>query len=198
MAKTPETRYTMTQAAEHDWFGVGDNVEIPAEVFDGLAQIDAKNEAKLKIAELLLDRMNVGNLHSLNQAFLAIDKDKSGTISKEEAAMGAQTIAQSLGLSADEVQDMFFALADCNGLISYRRFVGAMISQQDKFDTADLWARFCEFDQDRNGQLDRRELQNMVISMGYPPEEAQRFLQQMDAGGDGMVSFEEFKRCMVG
>jgi len=73
-----------------------------------------------------------------------------------------------------------------------------MISQQDKFDTADLWARFCEFDGDRNGVLDKGELREMIKSMGYPAREAEEFLQQMDSTGDGKVSFEEFKKCMIG
>jgi calmodulin len=198
LAKTPETRCTMAQVADHEWFASGDRGQIPAEALKGILQIDARNEAKLKISELLLDRMNVGNLHALNQAFLAMDRDKSGTITQDEAAQGAQGIAQQMGMSLSEVQNLLFAIADNNGLISYRRFLGAMISQQDNFDTADLWARFCEFDGDRNGVLDKGELREMIKSMGYPAREAEEFLQQMDSTGDGKVSFEEFKKCMIG
>merc|ERR1719236_176522 len=110
LEKDPRSRFTMAQVADHEWFSSGSNMQIPPEVLAGIQEMDAKNEAKLKISELLLDKMNVGNLHQLNQAFLAMDRDQSGSITQEEARDGADMMAQQTGLDPDEVAMMLAAI----------------------------------------------------------------------------------------
>merc|ERR1712224_136554 len=103
----------------------------------------------------------------------------------DEARQGAKSVAANLNFKADEVETMIFALADAHGNIAYKRFLGAMIQQQKCFDTSDLWARFCDIDQDRSGALSQQELVDVLKGMGYPAQEAISIFQEMDVDGGG-------------
>jgi len=197
LEKDPQCRCTITQASMHPWFMNQTGTVIDPQVLNNIKNFSRKSETQLKVAELMLDRFNVGGLNDLNAAFMAMDRDMSGCITIDEARQGASQVAAQLGLSPMEMESFVVGIADSSGHVSYKRFMGAMIQQQKEFSTADLWGRFCEMDLDRNGILDQGELLQVMRSMGYPEQDAYSMLVALDQDGDGKVTFEEFKAAMI-
>jgi Ca2+-binding EF-hand superfamily protein len=58
-----------------------------------------------------------------------------------------------------------------------------------------LQTTFSEFDKDKSGKLDLKELKTMIEKLGgtLSDEEAQEAMEQLDKNGDGTCNFEEFK-----
>merc|ERR1719240_1717873 len=104
LEKDPHRRCTVSEVASHRWFGSAPGRPIDPQVAQNIKEFSRKSEAQLKISELMLDRYNVGNLNLLNQAFVSMDRDMSGTITVEEARQGASNVAAQLGLSQEEIE----------------------------------------------------------------------------------------------
>merc|ERR1719424_2790541 len=98
-----------------------------------IRQFQQRNETELQLAEMMLDRFNIGSLQHLSQAFLAMDHDMSGVITAEEAKQGAANVANQLGISPVDIEQLVGGLADNAGNVSYRRFMTALIHQQKGF-----------------------------------------------------------------
>eukprot|EP00951_Prasinocladus_malaysianus_P042143 scaffold506061_cov52-Prasinocladus_malaysianus.AAC.1 len=61
------------------------------------------------------------------------------------------------------------------------------------------WA-FDAFDKDKNGKLSSEEVRNIIRSMGdeLTEEEVAEIMDRGDQDGDGLLSFQEFTRLIIG
>merc|ERR1712232_176440 len=198
LEKDPARRCTMTHAGQSPWFSQYTGAPIDPQVVGAIKGINQKSEAQHQMAELMLDRFNLGGLRNLNQAFAAMDTDNSGTLTMSEAYQAVAQVGPQLGLNEADAEGFIRGLADSSGNITYRRFMASMIQHQKGFATADLWARFCEIDRDRNGVLDKQEMVAVIQSMNYSEQESVQLFNNLDRDGDGIVTFDEFKALVVG
>jgi len=84
-------------------------------------------------------------------AALMINEFRVENVTKLGSTVNQTRIARRTEASIRIGLIVVLGLADSAGNISHRRFMAALIDQQRGFSTADLWARFCQMDTDRNG-----------------------------------------------
>merc|ERR1711988_64489 len=103
LEKDPRKRASIFQVSEHPWFSHMTGAPINAQVLEDIRQFNRKSEMEMQLAEMMLDRFNIGGLHHLSQAFLAMDHDMSGVVTAQEARQGVANVANQLGISPSEV-----------------------------------------------------------------------------------------------
>merc|ERR1712115_255106 len=99
-----------------------------------------------------------------------------------------------------ELQDMISSVDD-NGdkEIDFEEFMILMKSRCLEVDPEkELRDAFAVFDTDGSGSIDRKELKRLMKKLGQALTEAEvdAMMEEVDANGDGEISFEEFKSMM--
>lgn len=131
-------------------------------------------------------------LAPLARQFQSADANHDGLIDVQElckalvAAGAAPEVAQPAAAAAD---------FDGDGSIEWSEFVAVCLPCARELFAVSLQAAFAALDEDRSGYLDKSELQQLLRSgqidmPAYKSVEA--MLQELDANGDGKVSFSEF------
>merc|ERR1712159_667282 len=90
---------------------------------------------------------------------------------------------------------------DGNGEIDLGEFLRLMASklQEDPASSIDeMREAFLAFDSDKNGSITATELKQVMKSLGeqLTDEQVELMMQEMDADGDGELSFEDFLQFM--
>ena len=149
---------------------------------------------KEKIAEITAD---------LQEKFLLFDKDGDHVISKNE--LGA--VMRSFGDNPTE-EDLNALMkeldADGSDHLEFNEFLKLM-EKSDRLSVMmkrkltetqvkEIRTKFDEFDDDRDGAIDKKELRNVIRSLGHNPtdEELQALLDELDTDGTSMLEFPEF------
>ncbi|KAM5566886.1 putative calcium-binding protein CML25 [Rosa sericea] len=135
----------------------------------------------------------------LEQVFKKFDVNGDGKISSSE--LGA--IMGSLGHPAteDELRSMILEVdADGDGFIDFKEFVELNTNGIDSAEALqNLKDAFSVYDIDGNGSISAEELFEVLRSLGDECSigECRKMISGVDADGDGMINFEEFKEMMM-
>lgn len=126
-----------------------------------------------------------------------MDVNGDGKLSKEEIQNGyLQFFGRSL--NDQEVDEMFAKVdADGSGEIDYSEFVVATMNEKNLISNNKLQTAFKMFDKDGGGSISTDEIKQ-VLSFGQNLDEkvVNQIIEQVDANGDGEISFEEFAEMM--
>jgi calcium-dependent protein kinase len=126
-----------------------------------------------------------------------MDVNGDGKLSKEEIQNGyLQFFGRSL--NDQEVDEMFAKVdADNSGEIDYSEFVVATMNEKNLLSNNKLQTAFKMFDKDGGGSISTDEIKQ-VLSFGQNLDEkvVNEIIKQVDANGDGEISFEEFAEMM--
>jgi len=126
-----------------------------------------------------------------------MDVNGDGKLSKDEIQNGyLQYFGRSL--NDQEVDDMFSKVdADNSGAIDYSEFVVATMNEKNLLSNNKLQTAFKMFDKDGGGSISTDEIKQ-VLSFGQNLDEkvVNDIIKQVDANGDGEISFEEFAEMM--
>jgi calcium-dependent protein kinase len=99
-------------------------------------------------------------------------------------------------MSDKEVDQMFDAVdTDQSGYIDYTEFVVAAMNEKTLLTNERLAGAFKMFDKDASGSISPSEIK-AVLTAGeskIPQVVLDKILKQVDANGDGQISFEEFQ-----
>lgn len=129
----------------------------------------------------------------IDKVFRAMDLNGDGKLQKDEIQKG---YAEFFGrhLTDDEVNEMFAKVdTDGSGEIEYSEFVVATLNEKNLLSNNKLQTAFKMFDKDGGGTISIEEIRQ-VLSFGQNLDEAviQEIIKQVDANGDGEISYEEF------
>lgn len=154
-----------------------------------------------KIIDDLIEGTNFDreDLDRLRKRFMKLDKDKSGTIEKDEFLAIPGVSSNPL---ATRLMDVFDE--DGGGDIDFQEFISALSVFSGKSSKEDkLKFAFKVYDIDRDGYISNGELLIVLKMMvGKNLEDAQlqqivdKTLMESDKDGDGKLSFEEFKEAV--
>lgn len=135
----------------------------------------------------------------LEQVFKKFDVNGDDKISASELG----SIMGSLGYEAseEELESMIKEVdADGDGFIDLKEFIELNTTDIDSEEVMEnLKEAFSVFDIDKNGSITAEELQNVLGSLGEESTlaECKKMISGVDANGDGMISFDEFKVMMM-
>ena len=146
------------------------------------------------IASQLLSKSEKENLAKI---FKAVDKNGDGKLSKEEIFEGYE---QFFGkhLDKNEIEKMFDSVdTDKSGFIDYSEFVVATMNEKNLLTNEKLQQAFKMFDKDGSGFISSDEIKEILgFGKTLSEEAVNDIIKQVDANGDGQISFEEFSTMM--
>merc|ERR1712228_333207 len=149
-------------------------------------------KAALEVIAFSTPPAKVDELRSL---YIKIDKDNSGTISRQEFA---RAMTGQPGVPDTSAADALFNAIDVNGSgeIEYMEFLGATTSlTKSSSSKPTLRSAFSALDRDHNGCITKDELR-AVFSDKYTEDDLDQMISS--AGGEsGKISFQQFKSMML-
>jgi len=129
-------------------------------------------------------------VEDMRAAFVAMDTDGNGSLSKQELAQGLKSIGHAM--PAASVDDMYRWLdSNENSKLDYSEWLCATMEPaliEAEYSMREL---FDFFDSDANGYVSRQELLRVATT-----EEAEQVFLQTDTSRDGRIDYEEFKVFM--
>jgi len=133
----------------------------------------------------------------LENAFLMLDKDGSGTLSKEELIEGYKKI---YGINYNEQEiDALINMADENddGVISYSEWLMTAMNRNKILTNDKLEAAFSGFDADHSNTVSLSEISNFLFNDKVMDEEAlKEILARYDSNQNGEITLNQFKELM--
>eukprot|EP00193_Tetraselmis_chui_P004224 CAMPEP_0177754182 /NCGR_PEP_ID=MMETSP0491_2-20121128/1870_1 /TAXON_ID=63592 /ORGANISM="Tetraselmis chuii, Strain PLY429" /LENGTH=234 /DNA_ID=CAMNT_0019269543 /DNA_START=499 /DNA_END=1203 /DNA_ORIENTATION=+ len=154
----------------------------------------------LKFSQDVPEDMEERRVRDLREAFELFDKDGSGCISGDELASVMRALGQNP--TPEEIEDMMNGIDDnSDGEIDFNEFLSLYSGSMNNADDEEFiaWA-FESFDTDKSGKLSADEVRRIVLSMGdeLSEEEVAEIMDRADLDGDGLLSFQEFTRLIIG
>ena len=134
----------------------------------------------------------------IDKVFRAMDLNGDGKLQKDEIKQG---YAEYFGrqLTDQEIDEMFEKVdADGSGEIEYSEFVVATLNEKNLLSNNKLQTAFKMFDKDGGGSISIEEIKQ-VLSFGQTLDEdmVAQIIKQVDANGDGEISYDEFAQMML-
>eukprot|EP00316_Scyphosphaera_apsteinii_P011201 CAMPEP_0119343668 /NCGR_PEP_ID=MMETSP1333-20130426/106570_1 /TAXON_ID=418940 /ORGANISM="Scyphosphaera apsteinii, Strain RCC1455" /LENGTH=730 /DNA_ID=CAMNT_0007356073 /DNA_START=45 /DNA_END=2237 /DNA_ORIENTATION=+ len=205
MNKEPHKRLSASKALEHPWIksastlhtGVDPSEQMSShlEVVDSLQEFARAEDVKKVALEVIAFSTPPNKVEELRDLFVTIDKDNSGTISRQEFA---KAMTGQPGVPDSAASDSLFNAIDVNasGEIEYMEFLGATTSlNKGSSSKPTLLSAFSALDRDNNGFITKDELQAVFVDK-YSEEDLNRMITS--AGGEsGNISFQQFKGMML-
>lgn len=185
----PARRLTAKSALDHRW--IVQNYNENMAVVD-LSVIDAirswSKAPKLQRACLSMMAWSLNNKqHAMvRDYFLALDKDRNGTISRAELQ---DAMEGKLDMPSVEAQTVFSAFDDEE--IRYSDFLAAMISSRIAIDDDILHSAFSHFDMDGSGYIDSAELRG-ILGGQFEGADVDALFSEADYTKDGKIDYQEF------
>ena len=198
-------RPSAEEALKHPWIMEAsklENTNLQADVaLNALSNLQNFNaNSKLQqatyafIASQLLGKQEK---EQIDKVFRAMDVNGDGKLSKEEIQNGYHKFF-GRSLNDEDVDEMFAKVdADGSGEIDYSEFVVATMNEKNLLSNNKLQTAFKMFDKDGGGSISTDEIRQ-VLSFGQNLDEkvVNDIIKQVDANGDGEISFEEFAEMM--
>jgi len=208
--KDPQKRILPINAINHKWFQL--HKDPTAVKFDqsklslhlnNLKKFSQKEKLQQACVSFLVHQLGANEqVHELKKLFIALDKSGDGRLSYEEIKSGLKDLESNLG-GALEVQNLEKILmnidTDNNGYIEYEEFIVATVDKQVMLSQNNLKLAFNYFDKNGDGQLDRKEIKNLLLLLSKKDvctNEIKLIISEIDQNDDGEINFDEFKDLM--
>jgi calcium-dependent protein kinase len=117
------------------------------------------------------------------------------------ARLTAEQVLQHPWIAGDTASDQLISDVVVENLGAFRTQVKlkkavarALVANLTDVDKAVLADAFKRFDKNNDGKLSPDEITDLMKSIGKGPEEAQKWMQEVDQNNDGVINEEEFKQ----
>ena len=205
LASDPATRLSMAECLNHSWVQTRSRCESadPRPIISALRNLKAF-EAKKRLKQVVLSFMaahidSLEETKSLRNAFIEMDTDGDGLLSKEEIVE-----AYSRLMTRDEAIFVTEKVMRCvdldkNGFVDYSEFMLAGKNHKVLMTTSNLKTIFNLFDRDSSGQITFSEFKDALKSQHLQTDDEMwaSLLQEVDADGNGELNFQEFVKLML-
>lgn len=140
---------------------------------------------------LVAHQAQLKEVEEMRMAFLAMDKNGDGTVSRQELELGLRALGQVVN---PETFGEVFAWLDSNGnsTLDYSEWLCATMEPRQIATEESMKDLFDFFDTDATGSISRQELTAVLKD----EDEARNVIDKYDASKDGFIDYEEFKRVM--
>lgn len=146
----------------------------------------------------LASRIPEDQIENLRKAFIKIDVNGDGVLTKEELVEGVSKVPECN--IKEEDWDLAIQLMDTNnnGCIDYTEFIAGCMQSYVYLKENNLKHAFEYFDRDGNGTITLEELKESLSSDDLLLDEAEleRIISEIDKNDDGMIDYKEFLEMM--
>jgi len=153
-----------------------------------------KNNNKIKKAVLtfIASRLKEDEIKSLRDIFMALDKNKDGTLTLEEVKEGVGKLGEKI-----DIEEIFKSIdTDKSGVINYTEFLASTIDQKIYLKEEKLYEAFKNFDKDGNGKISIDEVKNTLQAQNEEAKALEEMIKKYDINGDGEIDYNEFIAMM--
>jgi calcium-dependent protein kinase len=198
----PEKRLSAHQALEHPWIAERDKMEqahfeasLNEDVANSLIQFGQISAFRRACMEMMAWSLSNDERAQIRDAFIAIDKDRSGTITIQEF----KAVLEDKFHIHDDATLQSFAALDTNHAdeIHYTEFLAAMVSSRIQLHDDLLKATFRRFDTDNQGFITVKNLRE-VLGESFEGEEVEKMIAEADSSHDGKIDYKEWIEYLRG
>jgi len=201
LAKDPQARLTAEQALHHEFITMHEATgpepapHVDTGVVQALCEFASASAFRKTAMSMMAWSLTNEERSKVRDAFLEIDKDHQGTISLMELK---EVLTTKFTLTDEAVKPIFEAMdTSCDDEIHYSEFLAAMVSTRIALHDELLLSTFKRFDVDNSGQITIDNLRQ-VLGRTHDGDELEELLHEVDTGGDGQISYEEFITYLKG
>ena len=203
-----DKRISAREALNHEFFTGEININ-PNNLFED--EIDSKNvlnslknySDKSKFYQTVLAYLSHNfadkeQINKLSKIFNKIDLNLDGKISKEELYTAYEE--EGIKIDKEELNKIIESIDfDKNGYIEYEEFIRVTLPEDQLFTDVNLKNAFDMFDLDKNGTISMNEVLE-VLGMDKETNEKviQQLMSEMPGNGDEDITFEQFKKIILG
>ena len=193
----PKQRYSAEEALQHRWFQSSPShiLKVDPVILNSLRKYKAKTQFQSEAYWVIVKHINLVQIQSLKEAFLALDTEKNGFLSFEEVEEGLRRAGfnpagheiASIIRNADIIGD---------GRINYTEFIAATLDFKAALDDEAMLNAFQLFDIDNSGFITAEDLKEALTSSGRYFMDGQIAAILREAGTSSGISFEEFQKII--
>jgi len=183
----------------HEWLASRSNAPLPQDSLLGLIGKAAEREAQDNLVRHLAEANNLDELRALRFEFLAADPMARGTVTLDHAwrlFRKYHTPSKAMEVYAKA------ALGDdytASHQLPYEQLMKKAIDLKGDYGHQYIQELFDALDKDGTGTLSMNELMALLNADYFecPFEDIRELMARMDRNGDGVITYEEFKRVVI-
>ena len=194
-------RISAREALQHKWFKNAPDIQIDKQKMEeslrNLISFNATQKMQQATMSMMVQNMiTKDEINQLQDVFKRLDVNGDGKLQYEELLKGYEEF---YGEFAEAEVDRIFKLVDVDnsGEIEFSEFVTATMDRNKLLQEDKLKQAFELFDKDKGGTISVSEIKTVLgLNKQISEEVWTQIVNEVDANGDGEVSFEEFKLMM--
>lgn len=196
----PQKRLSAQDALEHPWIQKRQLKEelveeVDASIVDALRQFGSASKFRRCCMEMMAWSLSNDERSRVRQDFLAMDKNKQGTITLFELKT---VLEDKFNIPQEETKRIFDAMdSNHDEEIHYSDFLAAMVSTRIAMHDDLLKAAFKKFDVDASGYITVENLREVLGDI-YDGVQVEQLLQEADILKDNRISYAEFVAYLRG
>lgn len=174
------------------------SIEIGGEVAAGLKEYIDNVHFKKTTLTFLASKIPENQIEKLRDAFIKIDQNGDGTLTKDELKSGISQI-NSTGLSEEDFNQAISLMdTNNNGVIDYTEFIAACMGSYGYLKENQLKNAFEYFDRDGSGKITLEELKECLCNddLLLNEDEIANIISEVDKDNDGAIDYKEFIEMM--
>ena len=197
-------RLSAAEACSHEWFDQTSQNQVSEidfeQVIQNIKNFNSENKIKEAVHTFIISKIVDQNLFKNELSlFKNLDKDKDGTISKDEL----KAMMMKNGMTEEEAtanSDLILEKVDVDqsGALDYTEFLRAAVSRNKYLTRENIVKAFEMFDQDRSGSIEVEEIKHWLGEDRIATQELVReLLRPIDGNEDGKINLDEFENYMI-
>lgn len=137
-------------------------------------------------------------MKDLKEVFNRLDESGDGYLQLAEITSGLKEVLGHVKGSMNIFDEILNSLdKNFNGVVDYTEFLVAAADKEALLTEDNLKSAFRQFDLDQSGSISRVELKAIFETTEKKDEELwNEIFREVDANGDGEITYDEFKQCM--